>query len=76
MAKEEIGLEKVLVELDDIVVKMENPNTSLNESVVYFERAIKLTEKVTNIIKVQKGKITVLTEQMNKLEERLEDDNR
>ncbi|MEG1710639.1 MAG: exodeoxyribonuclease VII small subunit [Clostridia bacterium] len=76
MAKEEVGLEKVLVELDDIVVKMENPNTSLNESVVYFERAIKLTEKVTNIIKVQKGKITVLTEQMNKLEERLEDDNR
>ncbi len=63
MASKDFDFEKTLKELDEIASKLENTQTSLDESILLFEKGVKLSKECTQYLEKAKQKITTLTQE-------------
>lgn len=52
--------EKNILELEDIVKKLENSEITLTESIALYEKGITLSEKLQKALETAEGKLTVL----------------
>ena len=68
-----MNFEKSLSELEMIVKKLES-DASLDEAIELFQKGIVLSKACIDDLKSQKGKILLLTDEMNKLTEELKID--
>jgi len=66
--------EELIASLSDIVDKMQSTETTLSENIVLYEKAVELAARAAEILDGYKGKITLLTDAVNKLEEKFDDD--
>ncbi len=71
MADKNIDFETALRELQSIADKLNDSNTTLDESVKLFEKGMELSKQCSNILSTAKQKIISLTEAEN---EELNDD--
>ncbi|MGN0771705.1 MAG: exodeoxyribonuclease VII small subunit [Christensenellales bacterium] len=55
-----MNFEQSMKELENIISKMENPDTSIEESVELYEKGVKLSNNCLNIIKNAEAKIALL----------------
>jgi exodeoxyribonuclease VII small subunit len=65
-----MNFEESLAELEAIVKKLES-DAALDESIKLFERGIKLSKACIEDLKVQRGRIALLTDEVNNLTEEL-----
>ncbi|MDO4608470.1 MAG: exodeoxyribonuclease VII small subunit [Clostridia bacterium] len=63
MASKDFDFEKALKELDEIASKLENTQTSLDESILLFEKGVKLSKECTQHLEKAKQKIATLTQE-------------
>ena len=62
-----MNLEELLQKLDDIVKTLESQNHSLDECVKEFDKGVNLSKKCISILEENKGKITELKKEMDKI---------
>lgn len=62
MAKRKFNFENALIELEETVDKMEEGDLSLEESLLAFEKGIKLTRECQNALQQAEQKISLLEE--------------
>ncbi len=67
MAKKENSFEKALLRLDEIAEKLEQGNSSLEESLSLFEEGIKLTRFCSQKLEEAKKKVEILVKKDDKL---------
>ncbi|MCQ2440612.1 MAG: exodeoxyribonuclease VII small subunit [Clostridia bacterium] len=65
MSENKIDFETALKELKSIADKLEDSNTTLDESVKLFEKGMKLSRECSDILSTAKQKIISLTEAEN-----------
>jgi len=68
-----MNFEKSLNELETIVKKLES-DASLDEAIELFQKGIELSKACIADLKLQKGKILLLTDEMNNLTQELKID--
>ena len=73
MAKENINIEKLLKELESIVVKMEDGNLNLEDSLESYEKGIILVKSAQESLKKIEQRVQILS-QKNELEDFNPDD--
>jgi len=64
--RNDIDFEKALEELEALIVKMEQGNLSLEESLRYFERGIALTKTCQKALSEAEQKVQILLEKDSK----------
>jgi len=64
--RNDIDFEKALEELEELVVKMEKGNLSLEESLKYFERGVALTRTCQKALSEAEQKVQILLEKDGK----------
>ena len=64
--RNDIDFEKALEELEELVVKMEKGNLSLEESLKYFERGVALTRMCQKALSEAEQKVQILLEKDGK----------
>lgn len=62
-----MNFETTFSELEEIVKKMETQKISLDESLELFNKGIELSKKCLQYLGDSKGKILLLTDELNKL---------
>lgn len=62
-------LEEILQKLDEIVKVLEGQNLSLNECIKEFDNGVELSKKGISILQENKGKISELKKEMDKITE-------
>lgn len=62
--------EKYMVDLEEIVKKLDNGSITLDESLKLFNEGVTLSEKCMKILKGAEGKITELTDKLGVIEEK------
>lgn len=62
-----MNFEALLKELEGIVVKLENQNTTLDEGIELFNKGITLSKECMKILNESKGKITLLKSELDKI---------
>lgn len=62
-----MGIEQLLNKLNEIVEKMEDENTKLDESLALFEEGVTLAKRCFDSIEEYKGKLTVIKEKLDGL---------
>lgn len=62
-----MNFEALLKELEIIVNKLENQNTSLDEGIELFNKGITLSKECMTILNESKGKITLLKMELDKI---------
>lgn len=62
MAKRKFNFENALIELEETVDKMEEGDLSLEESLLAFEKGIKLTRECQNALQQAEQKVSILEE--------------
>lgn len=67
--KEEKSFEDMMKELEEISLKLENGDLTLDESVTKFEEGMELSKKCSKILENAEKKITILLEDGEKLKE-------
>jgi exodeoxyribonuclease VII small subunit len=67
MAKKLPSFEESLTELEQLVLKMEQGNLSLDESLKLFERGIELTRTCQKTLKEAEQKVRILMEENGEL---------
>ncbi|MCL2852054.1 MAG: exodeoxyribonuclease VII small subunit [Defluviitaleaceae bacterium] len=67
---EKIRLEEGLHLLEDIVSRMENPATTLDDSLALYKEGVDLAVKLAEGLKAAEGEVAVLTEQSGKIFEK------
>lgn len=60
--KTNINFEDAMIKLEDIVMKLENGNLPLDESIEEFEQAVKLIRFCEEKLSTAKQKVKILTE--------------
>ena len=73
MAKENINIEKLLKELESIVVKMEDGSLNLEDSLESYEKGIILVKSAQESLKKIEQRVQILS-QKNELEDFKTDD--
>ena len=73
MAKENINIEKLLKELESIVVKMEDDSLNLEDSLESYEKGITLVKSAQESLKKIEQRVQILS-QKNELEDFNPDD--
>ena len=68
MAKENINIEKLLKELESIVVKMEDDSLNLEDSLKSYEKGITLVKSAQESLKKIEQRVQILS-QNNELED-------
>lgn len=64
-----MNFEETYAELESIVKKLESQKVSLEESLALFNKGIELSRKCLEFLNESKGKITLLTDELNNLTE-------
>ena len=64
--RNDIDFEKALKELEELVVKMEQGNLSLEEALKYFERGVALTRTCQKALSNAEQKVQILLEKDGK----------
>lgn len=64
-----MNFENSFKEFEKIVKQLENPNLTLNEGVELFEKGVALLKECYGALGEAKGKITVLTKQLDEIVE-------
>lgn len=59
--------EKVLQELEEIAAKMEDKNTTLDESLALFDSGVKKSAECLEILKQTKGKAELLVKELDEV---------
>ena len=67
MSCENKNFEDSLKELESIVSKLENPDISLDESILLFERGIKLADSCSKQLESARQRILTLSEAENEV---------
>ncbi len=62
-----MNFETLLKELEGIVAKLENQNTTLDEGIDLFNKGIALSRECMTILNESKGKITILKTELDKI---------
>ncbi len=62
-----MGIEQLLNKLNEIVEKMEDENTKIDESLALFEEGVTLAKQCFDSIEEYKGKLTVIKEKLDGL---------
>ncbi len=70
--KKKNDLETVMSSLEETVAKMESRDTGLNESIKLYEKAASLAAEAKELLAEYKGRITVISDAMNSIEEDFE----
>ena len=52
--------EKLLIELQQVVDKLDNPQTGLDEGIALFNRGIELSKQCMQLLNESKGKVSLL----------------
>lgn len=73
MAKENINIEKLLQELESIVIKMEDENLNLEDSLKSYEKGIALVKSAQESLKKIEQRVQILSKK-NELEDFKSDD--
>lgn len=60
-------LEEKITELESLVAELEKENVGIEEGIKLFEKGLKLTKVCLDSLAENKGKITQLKQQMDKL---------
>lgn len=68
--------EQMYAKLDEIVKKLEGQGVSLEESIKLFNDGLELSRKCLESLNQSKGKILLLTDELNKLTEEFNPDGR
>jgi len=64
-----VKIEEALEKLEKIAEKLEDENTSLDESLVLFNEGTAIAEKCAEILAEGKGKLVLLKNKMDKISE-------
>ncbi len=62
-----MNFETAYSKLEEIVKKLEGQNVSLEESIALFNSGIELSKECLNFLNESKGKIQLLTDELNNL---------
>lgn len=62
-----MNFETNLKKLENLLNKLENEQTSIDESLKIYEEAIALSKKCIESINKSKGKLEILTQELNKI---------
>ncbi|MCI6946046.1 MAG: exodeoxyribonuclease VII small subunit [Clostridiales bacterium] len=62
-----MNFETAYSKLEEIVKKLEGQNVSLEESIALFNSGIELSKECLKFLKESKGKIQLLTDELNNL---------
>ncbi len=62
-----MNFESILKELETIVNKLENQNTTLDEGIELFNKGIALSKQCMTILNESKGKISLLKTELDKI---------
>ncbi len=62
-----MGFEQDITKLDKMLVKLEQGKLSITESLKVFEEALSLSEKCVEEINTNRGKLELLTAQLERL---------
>ncbi|HIU82380.1 MAG TPA: exodeoxyribonuclease VII small subunit [Candidatus Faecicola pullistercoris] len=68
--------EQMYAKLDEIVKKLEGQGVGLEESIKLFNDGLELSRKCLESLNQSKGKILLLTDELNKLTEEFNPDGR
>lgn len=68
--------EQMYAKLDEIVKKLEGQGVGLEESIKLFNDGLQLSRKCLESLNQSKGKILLLTDELNKLTEEFNPDGR
>ncbi|MGI6593965.1 MAG: exodeoxyribonuclease VII small subunit [Christensenellales bacterium] len=63
-----MNFETNLKKLENLLNKLENEQTSIDESLKIYEEAIALSKKCIESINKSKGKLEILTQELNKID--------
>ena len=61
--KQKFNIEKSLEYLNQIVIKMEHDNGTLEDNLRYYEQGIKLIKKCQKELEIAKQKVSILNQQ-------------
>ncbi|MEG1527731.1 MAG: exodeoxyribonuclease VII small subunit [Clostridia bacterium] len=64
-----MDIEKLLIELENIIEKMEDKDITLNYSLELLEQGVKLTKQCFSALNSYKGKLIILKESLDGLDE-------
>lgn len=67
MVKRSESFEDNLLEVDEIIEKLENGELTLTESIKEYENAMKLLKKSSDLLNKAEGKILKVTEESNNI---------
>lgn len=59
--------EKKLLELEELVAKLESSDTTLSEGVKLFESGVNITKECLEVLSEYKGKIALVQDEVDKL---------
>lgn len=59
--------EKVLQELEEIAKKMEDKNTTLDESLAFFDKGVKKSSECIKVLNETKGKAELLIKELDNI---------
>lgn len=57
--------EKLLSELQQVVDKLDNPQTGLDEGIALFNRGIELSKQCMQVLNESKGKVSLLKKELD-----------
>jgi len=57
--------EKLLMELQQVVDKLDNPQTGLDEGIALFNRGIELSKQCMQLLNESKGKVSLLKKELD-----------
>jgi len=57
--------EKLLSELQQVVDKLDNPQTGLDEGIALFNRGIELSKQIMQVLNESKGKVSLLKKELD-----------
>lgn len=57
--------EKLLNELQQVVDKLDNPQTGLDEGIALFNRGIELSKQCMQVLNESKGKVSLLKKELD-----------
>jgi len=69
MKNENVSYEKSLAKLDEILVRLEKKDTSIEEGIALYEQGLSVARECLTLLNESKGKVTVLQEKLDRLVE-------
>jgi exodeoxyribonuclease VII small subunit len=62
-----IDFDKAIAELEELTRRLEDPNINLSEGIELFNKGVVLSKKCMEILEDGKGKISLLTDEINNI---------